>query len=117
MIIDACVKLFSSVNNIEIGLVNKGCRSFSIASLDNLRKTSPLTPTQPIENMDQVSDGSLWLSQPPKRGGRCLVPYRPVRWRRASAWTRALHAGALATGGFGRSRWGLRRTRAGHIFH
>ena len=28
------------------------------------------TPTQPIENTDRVSDGSLWLSQPPQRGGR-----------------------------------------------
>src|SRR6267143_3458206 len=34
---------------------------------------SPLTPTQPIENTDRVSDGSLWLSQPPQRGGPCLV--------------------------------------------
>ena len=30
---------------------------------------SPLTPTQPIENTDLVSDGSLWLSQPLQRGG------------------------------------------------
>jgi hypothetical protein len=41
--------------------------------------------------------------------------YRQVRRRRASAWTRAFPAGALAIGGFGRSRWRLRRTRAGHI--
>ena len=82
---------------------------------DCWRKISPLTPTQPIENTDRVSDGSLWLSQPPQRGGGCLVPYRQVRRRRVAAWTRLCPAGALAIGGFGRSRWRLRRTRAGHI--
>ena len=38
----------------------------------NWRNISPLTPTQPIENTDRVSDGSSWLSQPPQRGGRVL---------------------------------------------
>ena len=38
-----------------------------------------------------------------------------MRRRRASAWIRAFPAGALAIGGFGRSRWRLRRTRADHI--
>jgi len=38
-----------------------------------VKPNSPLTPTQPIENTDRVSDGSLWLSQPPQRGGPCLV--------------------------------------------
>src|SRR6266403_1077741 len=37
------------------------------------RFASPLTPTQPVENTERVSDGSLWLSQPPQRGGPCLV--------------------------------------------
>src|SRR6202171_4620081 len=49
------------------------------------------------------------------KGVRCLALYRQGRRRRASAWTRAFPAGALAIGGFGRSRWRLRRTRAGHI--
>jgi|ERR1700675_680254 hypothetical protein len=38
------------------------------------------------------------------------------RRRRVAAWTRLCPAGALATGGFVRSRRRLRRTRAGHIF-
>jgi hypothetical protein len=46
---------------------------------------------------------------------KILVPYRQVRRRRVAAWTRLCPAGALAIGGFGRSRWRLRRTRAGHI--
>src|ERR1700674_1425091 len=36
---------------------------------------------------------------------KILVPYRQVRRRRASAWTQVLPAGALAIGGFVRSRW------------
>src|SRR6266478_2156238 len=44
-------------------------------------------------------------------GGRCLVLYRQVRRRRAFGWTGKFPAGALAIGGFGRSRWRLRRTR------
>jgi hypothetical protein len=43
----------------------------------------------------------------------CLSTSAPAP---CSPWTRAFHAGALAIGGFGRSRWRLRRTRAGHIF-
>ena len=46
---------------------------------------------------------------------KILVPYRQVRLRRTFAWSRVFPAGALAIGGFGRSRWRLRRTRAGHI--
>src|ERR1700680_4904696 len=34
-----------------------------------------------------------------------------VRRRGTFAWTRVFPAGALAIGGFGRSRWRLRRTR------
>jgi hypothetical protein len=34
-----------------------------------------------------------------------LDPYRQVRRRRVAAWTRLCPAGALAIGGFGRSRW------------
>ena len=44
-----------------------------------------------------------------------LRPLSQVRRRRVAAWTRLCPAGALAIGGFGRSRWRLRRTRAGHI--
>jgi hypothetical protein len=65
-----------------------------------MRNISPLTPTQPIENTDRVSDGSLWLSKPPQRGGGCLVPYR-LRRRGTGGWTQVLPAGALAIGGFG----------------
>src|SRR5260370_5840668 len=39
------------------------------------------------------------------------VPYRQVRRRRAFEWNERFPAGALAIGGFGRSRWRLRRTR------
>ena len=42
---------------------------------------------------------------------KILVPYRQVRRRSGYAWTRAFPAGALAIGGFGLSRWRLRRTR------
>src|SRR5260370_13134893 len=72
---------------------------------------SPLSPRQPIENTDRVSDRSLWISQPPQRGGGCLVPSRQVRRRRAYAWTQVLPAGALAIGEFGGSRLRLWRMR------
>jgi hypothetical protein len=42
---------------------------------------------------------------------RNLVLYRQVRRRRALEWSGEFPAGALAIGGFGRSRWRLRRTR------
>jgi hypothetical protein len=51
------------------------------------------------------------IQPPPKGGGRCLVLYRQVRRRGALEWTGMYSAGALAIGGFGRSRWRLRRTR------
>src|SRR5260370_23766808 len=61
---------------------------------------------------EQINEGggvsgvsARWLAQ------NLLVPYRQVRRRRAPAWTRVFPAGALAIGGFGRSRWRLRRTR------
>jgi hypothetical protein len=42
---------------------------------------------------------------------KILVFFRQVRRRRAVGWTGKYPAGALAIGGFGRRRWGLRRTR------
>ena len=88
---------------ILFGVFIIGCAAFKPSwlaatreTIHRKRKISPLTPTQPMENTDLVSDGSLWLSQPPQRDGACLVPYRKC-------------AGAFAIGEFGGSRW---RTRS-----
>jgi len=56
------------------------------------------SPRNLLKTRTGYPDGSLCLSQPPQRGGGCLVPYRQVRRRRASAWTQVLPAGALAIG-------------------
>jgi len=56
------------------------------------------SPRNLLKTRTGYPDGSLCLSQPPQRGGGCLVPYRQVRRHRASAWTQVLPAGALAIG-------------------
>src|SRR5260370_21468132 len=45
---------------------------------------------------------------------KILVPYRQVRRRRVAGWTRLCPAGALAIGGFVRSRW--RGGRGGELW-
>jgi hypothetical protein len=60
-----------------------------------------------IHSLPDYVSGSLSIAQMVKN----LRLLSQVRRRRVSAWTRLCPAGVLAIGGFGRSRWRLRRTR------
>src|SRR6202521_3116719 len=84
----------SGVPPASFGVVGSQGPPFSVTQLTSYFNPSPTAGPRTRGSVRRAS-GFVQI----------LVPYRQVRRRRAAAWTQVLPAGALAIGGFVRSRW------------